>query len=690
MRDSRHAVLPYAISVAAGVLAVLVTAALASAGPGSLWVGTIAGLCGLAVGTAAVVRLGGRSPEHGEQRRAVLGLAGCTGALCGLLVADPMLPARDGTDALVSLLVGHSVAGAALALPFLVPSRARLSGAEGAPGAAAGGGSASLLVSIPVAACAAGLPVALLREGGPLAGRLTVPWSAALLGAAALACGVAALLTASRGRRGANASVWGVWPVMGLLTASISAAGTAVLTTAGRPGGPLVLALVPFALAAVAAVGRVSRETATSVSERLAVREEGERALAINEERRRATQLQILNRLALVLNSEQDADRMLDQVLRGATQLLGARSGSLYLVHNGGLQLEAFSIVRGGTGTDPRYPGVGAKELAQSAVAQKRVIRVGAAPDDSISSVDGLLAAPLVKADGEALGCFVIAGKPSVGGFTTADEMMASTLAAHVTVALQNRRRLEQEQRVAEYLQRAILPEVTPLEGLEVDITYQSASEAALVGGDFYDIMPLDATRTCLTVGDVCGKGLPAATQMAMMRYTIRAFASLGLRVGRWLTLCNEAGTESGEAPGYITVALVVADVSTHTLDYALAGHPPPVVALPDSSWELAGRPGLPIGVFSNQQYEGHRVVLPKGATLVLYTDGLFEAHPPGGALFGEVGLSAAVRAVAGEPLAGAAARLVEAARAHAGGLLADDVVVMVVRFRGSNGEPVG
>ena len=552
--------------------------------------------------------------------------------------ARSMLPARDGTDALVSLLVGHSVAGAALALPFLVPSRARLSGAEGAPGAAAGGGSASLLVSIPVAACAAGLPVALLREGGPLAGRLTVPWSAALLGAAALACGVAALLTASRGRRGADASVWGVWPVMGLLTASISAAGTAVITTAGRPGGPRYWRWCGFHFGGGGSRGAcVARDGHLRVgTPRRTGR--GERALAINEERRRATQLQILNRLARVLNSEQDADRMLDQVLRGATQLLGARSGSLYLVHDGGLQLEAFSIVRGGTGTDPRYPGVGAKELAQSAVAQKRVIRVGAAPDDSISSVDGLLAAPLVKADGEALGCFVIAGKPSVGGFTTADEMMASTLAAHVTVALQNRRRLEQEQRVAEYLQRAILPEVTPLEGLEVDITYQSASEAALVGGDFYDIMPLDATRTCLTVGDVCGKGLPAATQMAMMRYTIRAFASLGLRVGRWLTLCNEAGTESGEAPGYITVALVVADVSTHTLDYALAGHPPPVVALPDSSWELAGRPGLPIGVFSNQQYEGHRVVLPKGATLVLCTDGLFEAHPPGGPYSGRWG----------------------------------------------------
>ncbi len=92
----------------------------------------------------------------------------------------------------------------------------------------------------------------------------------------------------------------------------------------------------------------------------------------------------------------------------------------------------------------------------------------------------------LVRSDGEVLGGFVMAGSSERGEFEAADEMMAGTLAAHVTVALQNRQHVwNRNSRWPRYLQRAMLPRAACIPGPELDVTHESASEAALVGGDF-------------------------------------------------------------------------------------------------------------------------------------------------------------------------------------------------------------
>ncbi len=403
----------------------------------------------------------------------------------------------------------------------------------------------------------------------------------------------------------------------------------------------------------------------------------------IGHERRRASQLQVLNQLAVIINSETDPGRMLDEVLRGAAHLTGARGGSLYLFSSdGAMRLEAFSITaeRPSQKATGRPPGVEARALALQAVAEKRLIRLAQEVKGETGDYYGYMAVPLATADGESLGCFVLLGAPSSMGFTAEDEMAASTLAAHVSVALQNQRRLKREQQVAEHLQRAMLPRIIKVPGLELDAAYDSAADSTLVGGDFYDIIPLGKERTCLVVGDVCGKGIGAATQMAMIRHMLRAYAPLEFRAGRWLELANDAVEENISGGDFITVSLVVADIATRILDYSLAGHPPPLMALPGEVTELSGHPGLPVGARRGQHYETHRVFLPRGATLVMYTDGLYEARHDR-ELFGECALAEAAKSAAAGPLRGSATRLAEAAREWSGGRLADDVVVMTFRI---------
>lgn len=403
---------------------------------------------------------------------------------------------------------------------------------------------------------------------------------------------------------------------------------------------------------------------------------------AAGAERRLSTQLQTLNRLAMSLNSETDKGRMLDIVLAGALRLTGAAGGSIYLPDEAGLRLEAFTLAPeladlapgGGAGA------VDVKALAGRALSEQRIVRVP--PPVSVPPHrPSYLAVPLVSSDGDGLACLVLAGVASETTFSAEDEVLVATLAAHTAVALQNVERLARERETAEYLQRAMLPDAVRPQGLEIEWAYQSATDATLVGGDFYDVVPLGRSRTALVVGDVSGKGLVAATRMATVRHMFRAFVPLDPEPGEWLRLVSEGIASSLSSTEFITATLVVVDPEEGVMECALAGHPAPLIALPSGVSEIEVDPGLPLGVGFHRAYSSRRVALPAGATLVLYTDGLYEARN-GGRLFGIDRLEASARALAAGPLSGAAERLVAEARAFAGGRLSDDVVVVLARSK--------
>jgi serine phosphatase RsbU (regulator of sigma subunit) len=413
--------------------------------------------------------------------------------------------------------------------------------------------------------------------------------------------------------------------------------------------------------------------------------ERGHRLEVVAEsERRRATQLHVLNQLAITLNSEVDPGLMVDEVLAGALQLTGALGGSFYQVEGGDLRLHAFTASPDLVSrlSQARHGGIDVKELAREAVSAQKLVRSKGSGDDTSGCSGAYMAVPLTAADGETLACLVLAGAPGAAGFTAEDEMLSATLAAHTTVALQNRRRLAREHRVAEYLQQSMLPAIHRVPGVEIDVAYESATDATLVGGDFFDVIPLKRQRTAVVVGDVCGKGLKAATRMAAVRHTLRAYAVLDPDPGRWLTLVNESLTCGDEPMEFVTVALVVVDQDRGSLEYVLAGHPGPLVASAGEVIELEGAHDLPLGLGNGQPYRTRRAQMPHGSTLILFTDGLYEARS-GADMFGVSRLEAAVRGLAAAPLQGSADRVVADARAFSGGHLADDVVVMLLRLTG-------
>jgi serine phosphatase RsbU (regulator of sigma subunit)/anti-sigma regulatory factor (Ser/Thr protein kinase) len=201
-----------------------------------------------------------------------------------------------------------------------------------------------------------------------------------------------------------------------------------------------------------------------------------------------------------------------------------------------------------------------------------------------------------------------------------------AALAGQAAQALDRARRFESEQRIAETLQRSVLPASLPaLPGVQLAGRYLPGTAELEVGGDWYDAIPLPNGRLGLVVGDVVGKGVRAAATMGQLRNAIRAFSLERLKpsttLGRLSRLTDEVIETS-----FATVVYAELDSEAGVCRYACAGHPPPLVATLDGRVEyLEGGRGLPLGTGTTTGYRQASVELPHGAVVLFYTDGLVE-----------------------------------------------------------------
>ena len=196
----------------------------------------------------------------------------------------------------------------------------------------------------------------------------------------------------------------------------------------------------------------------------------------------------------------------------------------------------------------------------------------------------------------------------------------------------QEQERIEQELRVARQIQRSLLPEATPeLDGWEVATYYQPARE---VGGDFYDFLELEEGRCALVVGDVSGKGIPAAVLMANTQSVLRTVAKRGCAPGQALREANDVLCEYVPPNLFITCFYGVLDPKSGRFLYANAGHNLPCKRHKGRAEELRAR-GMPLGLMSGMAYEEKEASLEVGDSTLFYSDGLVEAHDPRGEMFG-------------------------------------------------------
>jgi serine phosphatase RsbU (regulator of sigma subunit) len=196
----------------------------------------------------------------------------------------------------------------------------------------------------------------------------------------------------------------------------------------------------------------------------------------------------------------------------------------------------------------------------------------------------------------------------------------------------EERARIEQEMLSAHYIQRSLLPESVPaISGWQLEPVYRPAR---LVGGDLYDFLHLPDGRIGIVIGDAKGKGMPAALIMATTSAMIRAAAQGTVSPGEVLALVNNL-LQIHIPPGtFATCFYAILDPARGRLNFANAGHNLPYLARDSQVLELEAK-GMPLGLMPEQRYPEQEVILAPHDRILFHTDGLVEAHGPGGEMFG-------------------------------------------------------
>lgn len=320
-------------------------------------------------------------------------------------------------------------------------------------------------------------------------------------------------------------------------------------------------------------------------------------------------------------------EQILELLLPRLCEVLAAEHASIFLTDEATGDL----VLRASTGGVPDPPVVAQPNHISARVADSRSpLLVNNPPGDDLANpamrgMASVISVPLTA--GEDVTGVIQVGVAAPRTFDEDNLLMLGLAADRVALAIDHSLVFEREHRIAETLQRSLLPERLPvLPGLEVAARYIPAASEAEVGGDWYDVIPIDSSRVGLVMGDVAGKGLAAASMVGTLRAAMRAYALEGREPADVIASLNALVWSEVEDSEMATLVFIVFDPVANRLNWINAGHPPPLILAADGSTSfLEGPRSVPLGVMPFPSYEEGSASLTEGGTLLLYTDGLVE-----------------------------------------------------------------
>jgi sigma-B regulation protein RsbU (phosphoserine phosphatase) len=403
----------------------------------------------------------------------------------------------------------------------------------------------------------------------------------------------------------------------------------------------------------------------------------------------RVVELEALYEVGLAIAATLDLETLSEVILLRAVSLLDARRGALFLLRDGAfhqLRTVGGNAVDRVAADDPRLamlltgtPGpAGFEPLLPGALRQ--------------------LAVP-IEIDGETRGLLLVGDKETragVGDFALSDRRTLGLFANQAAIALENARlhlealekqRMEREMELAADIQRRLLPKGVPdVPGYEV---YGWNRSARQVGGDYYDYLPRRggredadvAARFGFTIGDVSGKGVPAALLVSTLHSSLRLLADHVETGPDFLARVNQHLVDSSAPNKFVTLFLGELERHTGQVVYVNAGHNPPFVAKRAGGTETLRSGGVPLGLLPGARFRLDGVTIEPGDLLCLYSDGVTECAAPDDDEFGLERLIELVSARRQQPLAEIVAAIDRETTRFARGLpQADDQTVVLIR----------
>jgi sigma-B regulation protein RsbU (phosphoserine phosphatase) len=409
----------------------------------------------------------------------------------------------------------------------------------------------------------------------------------------------------------------------------------------------------------------------------------------------RVVELESLYDVGLAVAATLDLDKLSEEILLRAVSLLDARRGALYILEGDSYRLERT------------FGGDAAASFARdNAELGNFLADSGPAPAELLPGAR-YLTGVAIEIDSGPRGLLAAGDKESrrrgVGPFPASDRRTLGLFANQAAIALENARlhlqalekeRLEREMHLAADIQRRILPRgAPPVPGYELVGWNRPARQ---IGGDYYDLFKRQNGHLGLVVGDVSGKGMPAALMVSTLHSALHLLLDQAGFGPELFERLNRHVLESSAANKFITLVLADLDPASGRLDYLNAGHNPALLLrhanrnggageplappLPTDVEEL-GSTGLPIGVLPGSRFQARTVTLQPGDLFCIYTDGITEAEAPDDEEFGMARLIALLREYRDRPLAEALEALQAATGTFAAGQPQyDDQTVVILR----------
>jgi len=393
-----------------------------------------------------------------------------------------------------------------------------------------------------------------------------------------------------------------------------------------------------------------------------------------------------------------------------AILLLDAERDELYFPYVADLDAEAQARL-----SNLRFPA--SSGIAGAVLRSGRALRVdnvstdprfyGLIDQQSGLTTRALICAPLTTEQGT-IGILQVLN-PRGGCFTDDHLAFLEALAGSVAIAVANARMyaqlkqqflaLQQAQReheqllalrreldIARSIQQSILPRVFPPFPQRTDIdVFAAMLPAREMGGDFYDFFLIDDAHLGVVIGDVSGKGMPAALFMAVSRTVVKSIAVAGTPPAECLRRANALLCLDNSAEMFVTIFYAVIDLRTGDVEYGNGGHNPPYLLRRDGSVEMLERTGgTVLGVLQDLNYVSKRARLRPGDALFLYTDGVTEAMDINAALFSDQRLRSALQQCAQGTPEAIIRTVIALVEDYCGNVAqSDDITVLAVRYRG-------
>ncbi len=421
-----------------------------------------------------------------------------------------------------------------------------------------------------------------------------------------------------------------------------------------------------------------------------------ERLQELEQENQRLMQavaeLTILNDLARLISSTMEVDGILDRVVHSAIKTIGAEQGVISLMeasHSTPLR----TLVRGVDTSRPGKPMRLNDLLSGWLIKHRKPLVLDDLSQDSRfnrvmpkgNRIRTVLGVPL-SSRGNLIGVITLFNKKREERFSDDDVRMLSIIAAQSAQVIENARlyeqekelqRIERELEMAREMQMALLPKQVPqLPGFEITGISMPARQ---VGGDYFDFIQISDHRLGIALGDVAGKGIPAALLMANLQAILRGEAHLGQTPVETISRVNHVLYLNTEPRQFATLFYGVLDLRQRVLEYVNAGHNYPIWVSSDGRCEALKTGGLLLGMMPEYPYESGRLTLGAGDLLLIYSDGVNESLDPHDEQFGESRIRSFLeeeRQLTAQELCD---KLVDRVKRHADGQPQTDDITLVV-----------